>query len=92
MIDTKVIYEVQQELIALKTKARNIGYKNQIPRLPISNQKNHTSFESRMIGFNKRFRNWKHDLDKFENISQTPISSTSIAENGMIVHTSTDNK
>ena len=90
MIDTKTMNELQQELAELKTRARNANYKNATPRLPISNSKNHTSFEARMVGFTKRFNNWKHDLNKFENICREKPADIFVADNGMIVISTSD--
>lgn len=57
------ITQIEFELIELKSRARNVGYKNIIPRLPVRFQ------ESVMIGFYKRLSNWKKGLTIVENPS-----------------------
>jgi hypothetical protein len=58
--------ELKNEISDLKTRARIIGYKNVFPRLP-KEQHTQTAFDNLMIGFEKRFQNWKNGLIQLEN-------------------------
>ena len=77
------IIEIELELLELKSRAKNVGYKNIIPKLPVNPQ------ESVMIGFYKRLSNWKKGLSIVENPSGfIPAEVTAKKEAEFITSTS----
>jgi hypothetical protein len=59
-------YELcKSELSEYVSKARRSGYKCQPPKLP-KNTSDHSHLRSTLMGFTKRFSNWKNNLLKFE--------------------------
>jgi len=76
MRDEKIT-ELEMELIELKSRARNMGYKNQIPRLPKNIRNKPEGLQvSLLSGFTKRLSNWKHGLVIIENPGGIPYEST----------------
>jgi hypothetical protein len=67
-MEQEQIVKLESELSDLKVRARNIGYKNEIPRLPKKLRSKDASFQqSVMSGFYKRLSNWKNGLVTMEN-------------------------
>jgi hypothetical protein len=67
-MEQEQITKIEYELSELKSRARNIGYKNEIPRLPKKLRSKEPGLQmSVMTGFNKRLSNWKHGLVVMEN-------------------------
>jgi len=62
------ITKIESELLELKARARNIGYKNEIPRLPKNIRVKTAGLqESLLSGFTKRLSNWERGLLLMEN-------------------------
>jgi len=67
-MEQEQIIKLETELSELKIRAKNIGYKNEIPRLPKKLRSKDASFQqSVMSGFYKRLSNWKNGLMIMEN-------------------------
>lgn len=58
--------ELKNEISDLKSRAREVGYKNGFPKLP-KEQQTQKSFDNLMVGFHKRLQNWKNGLLQLEN-------------------------
>jgi len=67
-MEQEQISKIESELSDLKVRARNIGYKNEIPSLPKKLRTKDAKFQqSVMSGFYKRLSNWKSGLTTMEN-------------------------
>lgn len=67
-MEQEQIMKLESELLELKARARNVGYKNSIPRLPKKLKNKESGLQlSVMSGFNKRLSNWKSGLIIMEN-------------------------
>lgn len=67
-MEQEQIMKIESELLELKVRARNAGYKNIIPRLPKKLKNKETTLQmSVMSGFRKRLTNWKNGLITMEN-------------------------
>ena len=74
-MDKELILKIELELSELKIRARDIGYKNEIPRLPLKlKNKDEKSQKAVMSGFYKRLLNWKNGLVIMENPGGVPTN------------------
>lgn len=76
MIDAKTINEINSELTELKLRAKKVGYKNAIPRIPKFKKTHPHNHNSTLMGFNKRINNWKKGLLILENPGGFPVVET----------------
>lgn len=66
-MDQEQILKLGHELSELKLRARNVGYKNNIPKLPSLKNREIGHQNSVMSGFYKRLSNWTNGLNVMEN-------------------------
>lgn len=74
-MESKEITKLKEELFELKTRAKQIGYKNFPPTFP-EPKRIGESIQARLVGFKMRFHNWKQGLWILENPGGIPNSNS----------------
>lgn len=71
-MDSKIIFEIQSELSALKVRASKIGFKDQLPTIPVFRKESPFAHESQLRGFRNRLKHWEASLKKLEFTNPKP--------------------
>lgn len=77
MIENKTLNEIQNELVSLQERAKKIGYKNIIPKIPQGKKLGSEPPEHLLAGFNLRLSNWINGLIQLENNLNPPPQNIS---------------